>query len=323
MLAASPASFQPSNAAIITGSTRRGYGVSDSVLGSRSVIGPAYGAGRTASGSPGPAGNLSGCPTRRSSRRAEPAVRTPASSTPSHERVVVADGAMGTMLQAARTWCSTTSRASRAATRSSTTRGPTSSRDIHRAYFAAGADAVETNTFGANLPNLAEYGIADRIRELAEKGARARPRGGRRDVDAGPAAVRARLGRPGHEAADAGPRVLRPPARRLRRVRPRPDRRRGRRARRRDLPGPAAGQGGRPGRAPGDGRRGPPTCRSSRRSTVETTGTMLLGTRDRRGAHRARAARRRPHRAELRHRARRDERAPAHARPSTRASRCR
>ncbi|HYH33028.1 MAG TPA: homocysteine S-methyltransferase family protein, partial [Pseudonocardia sp.] len=45
-------------------------------------------------------------------------------------------------------------------------------RHIHRAYFEAGADAVETNTFGANLPNLAEYDIADRIRELAEKGAR-------------------------------------------------------------------------------------------------------------------------------------------------------
>ena len=25
-------------------------------------------------------------------------------------------------------------------------------KDIHRAYFAAGADAVETNTFGCNLP---------------------------------------------------------------------------------------------------------------------------------------------------------------------------
>ena len=43
-------------------------------------------------------------------------------------------------------------------------------RSIHRAYFEAGADAVETNTFGANLPNLAEYDIPERIRELAEKG---------------------------------------------------------------------------------------------------------------------------------------------------------
>ncbi|MCE3552071.1 methionine synthase [Pseudonocardia sp. RS11V-5] len=44
-------------------------------------------------------------------------------------------------------------------------------RGIHRAYFEAGADAVETNTFGANLPNLGDYGIADRIRELSERGA--------------------------------------------------------------------------------------------------------------------------------------------------------
>ncbi|REK83743.1 hypothetical protein DVG80_04595, partial [Rhodococcus erythropolis] len=43
-------------------------------------------------------------------------------------------------------------------------------KDIHRAYFAAGADAVETNTFGCNLPNLADYDISHRIRELAEKG---------------------------------------------------------------------------------------------------------------------------------------------------------
>lgn len=43
-------------------------------------------------------------------------------------------------------------------------------RHIHRAYFEAGADAVETNTFGCNLPNLADYDISDRIRELSYKG---------------------------------------------------------------------------------------------------------------------------------------------------------
>ncbi|GAA4661970.1 methionine synthase [Gordonia humi] len=42
--------------------------------------------------------------------------------------------------------------------------------DIHRRYFEAGADAVETNTFGCNLSNLGDYDIADRIRELAYKG---------------------------------------------------------------------------------------------------------------------------------------------------------
>ncbi|MDU0477706.1 methionine synthase [Staphylococcus chromogenes] len=42
---------------------------------------------------------------------------------------------------------------------------------IHRAYFEAGSDFVETNTFGCNLPNLADYDIADRCRELARAGA--------------------------------------------------------------------------------------------------------------------------------------------------------
>lgn len=45
-------------------------------------------------------------------------------------------------------------------------------RHIHRAYFEAGADAVETNTFGCNLPNLADYDISDRIRDLSERGTR-------------------------------------------------------------------------------------------------------------------------------------------------------
>ena len=42
---------------------------------------------------------------------------------------------------------------------------------MHDAYFSVGVDCVETNTFGANLANLGEYGIEDRIFELAEAGA--------------------------------------------------------------------------------------------------------------------------------------------------------
>ncbi len=45
-------------------------------------------------------------------------------------------------------------------------------RAVHEAYFAAGSDCVETNTFGANLGNLGEYGIVERIGELSEAGAR-------------------------------------------------------------------------------------------------------------------------------------------------------
>jgi 5-methyltetrahydrofolate--homocysteine methyltransferase len=42
---------------------------------------------------------------------------------------------------------------------------------VHDAYFAVGVDCVETNTFGANLANLGEYDITERIYELAQAGA--------------------------------------------------------------------------------------------------------------------------------------------------------
>jgi 5-methyltetrahydrofolate--homocysteine methyltransferase len=86
-------------------------------------------------------------------------------------RVLVADGAMGTMLQstplslddfAGLEGCNEILNVTR----------PDIVQAVHRGYLEAGADAVESNTFGANLANLAEYDIADRIRELAEAGAR-------------------------------------------------------------------------------------------------------------------------------------------------------
>jgi len=86
-------------------------------------------------------------------------------------RVIVADGAMGTMLQGfeldlddfeGHEGCNEILNVSR----------PDVVRSIHDAYFEVGCDAVETNTFGANLANLGEYGIAERIYELAEAGAR-------------------------------------------------------------------------------------------------------------------------------------------------------
>jgi 5-methyltetrahydrofolate--homocysteine methyltransferase len=42
---------------------------------------------------------------------------------------------------------------------------------IHDAYLEAGVDCITTNTFGANLGNLGEYGISGRIFELAQAGA--------------------------------------------------------------------------------------------------------------------------------------------------------
>ena len=85
------------------------------------------------------------------------------------ERVVIADGAMGTMLQAANPsladfenheGCNEVLNVSR----------PDIVRSVHNEYLAAGVDAIETNTFGANWSNLADYGIEDRIYELAYAG---------------------------------------------------------------------------------------------------------------------------------------------------------
>ncbi|MFT9387407.1 methionine synthase [Acetobacter sp.] len=39
-------------------------------------------------------------------------------------------------------------------------------REIHRGYFEAGADMVETNTFGASPITLGEFGLTDRTREI-------------------------------------------------------------------------------------------------------------------------------------------------------------
>ncbi|PRX45088.1 methionine synthase (B12-dependent) [Prauserella shujinwangii] len=86
-------------------------------------------------------------------------------------RVVVADGAMGTALQAHDLSLDDFAGLEGCNEILNVTR-PDVVRGVHRGYLEAGADAVETNTFGANHANLAEYGIADRIRELAEAGAR-------------------------------------------------------------------------------------------------------------------------------------------------------
>jgi 5-methyltetrahydrofolate--homocysteine methyltransferase len=85
------------------------------------------------------------------------------------ERVIIADGAMGTMLQDANPTledfqghegCNEILNVSM----------PELVKAVHRKYFEVGVDAIETNTFGANWANLAEYGIEDRIYELAFAG---------------------------------------------------------------------------------------------------------------------------------------------------------
>ena len=87
------------------------------------------------------------------------------------QRVVIADGAMGTMLQAANPSLEDFQGFEGCNEILNITR-PELVSSVHRQYFEAGVDAVETNTFGANLANLGEYGIPERIYELAAAGAR-------------------------------------------------------------------------------------------------------------------------------------------------------
>ncbi|MBQ1091084.1 methionine synthase [Streptomyces sp. B93] len=86
-------------------------------------------------------------------------------------RVVVADGAMGTMLQAQEPTLDDFQQLEGCNEVLNVTR-PDIVRTVHAAYFDAGVDCVETNTFGANLSALGEYDIAARVGELSEAGAR-------------------------------------------------------------------------------------------------------------------------------------------------------
>ena len=88
-----------------------------------------------------------------------------------NQRVILADGAMGTMLQATDLSLADFQHLEGCNEIINVTR-PEVVADIHRQYFLSGSDAVETNTFGCNWANLAEYGIEDRIHELAFAGAR-------------------------------------------------------------------------------------------------------------------------------------------------------
>ncbi|HML51332.1 MAG TPA: methionine synthase [Propionicimonas sp.] len=85
-------------------------------------------------------------------------------------RTLVADGAMGTMLQAYNLGLDDFGGLEGCNEMLNLTR-PDVVSAIHQAYFAAGADCVETNTFGANLTALGEYDIADQVFDLAKAGA--------------------------------------------------------------------------------------------------------------------------------------------------------
>lgn len=81
------------------------------------------------------------------------------------ERVVIFDGAMGTMLYAKGVFINQ-------CYDELNVRSPELVRDVHRAYVKAGAEVLETNSFGANRVKLAQYGLETTVAELNRAAAR-------------------------------------------------------------------------------------------------------------------------------------------------------
>lgn len=79
-------------------------------------------------------------------------------------RIILADGAMGTMVYARGVYINT------CFDELNLTR-PNLITEIHNDYIAAGAQLVETNTFGANRYKLGAFGVEDRVRKINEAGA--------------------------------------------------------------------------------------------------------------------------------------------------------
>ena len=81
------------------------------------------------------------------------------------QRVWVADGAMGTMLYAKGAFINRCYDELNLSL-------PALVRDVHQEYVRAGAEIVETNTFGANRKRLAPFGFADKVRLINRAGVR-------------------------------------------------------------------------------------------------------------------------------------------------------
>src|SRR3989454_3461084 len=82
-----------------------------------------------------------------------------------NERVLVCDGAMGTMLYARGVFINKSFDVLNVTQ-------PDLVAEVHQEYVRAGADVVETNTFGANRIKLGSFGIADKLAAINVQGAK-------------------------------------------------------------------------------------------------------------------------------------------------------
>ncbi len=87
------------------------------------------------------------------------------------ERVLLCDGGTGTLVQAADLDLERDYKGLENCTEVLIETRPDFVESVHRAYFEAGADVVETNTFGANEVVLAEFDLTDKTYELNKAGA--------------------------------------------------------------------------------------------------------------------------------------------------------
>jgi len=81
------------------------------------------------------------------------------------KRILVADGAMGTSLYAKGVFLN---RCFDELNLSS----PALVRDVHQDYVRAGAEIIETNTYGANRKRLSTFGFAEKLRQINQAGVR-------------------------------------------------------------------------------------------------------------------------------------------------------
>src|ERR1035438_2683246 len=84
-------------------------------------------------------------------------------------RVLVADGAMGTMLYARGVFLNRSFDELNLS-------APDLVRGIHQDYIKAGSEILETNTFGANRVRLAAFGMAEKLKDINRAGVRSEER---------------------------------------------------------------------------------------------------------------------------------------------------